>query len=83
MHYDGKEFVQVSLKTTSESIAIQRASVLDAEIEKIWAGISASTKFDKITAFENAVNIARSYNFTYMTVPDTGMVLALNRNMSG
>ncbi len=82
MHYDGKEFVQVSLKTTSESIAIQRASVLDAEIEKIWGGISASTPFDKITAFENAVNIARSYNFTYkpvIEVADEDIYKIINR----
>ncbi len=69
-HYEGKPFVQVALKTTSESIAIQRTSILDKEVQNIWSKLLRNPKFDKNSAFQNATEIAHAYDFSYKPVEE-------------
>ena len=63
--YGNKKFVQVALKTTDESFAIQRSSILNTEIEKIWKKLSTNNNFNKDHAFQRAIEIAQAYDFSY------------------
>lgn len=59
------EVIQVSLKTDSEIIARQRASILNNELEKIWHQVATGGQPEKDGLFQQAVLIARLSGFTY------------------
>lgn len=63
--YD-EEVIQVSLKTDSETIAIQRAAILNSELERLWSQITtpdhAPISQDNI---DYAVTLARLNGFGY------------------
>ncbi len=69
-HYGGKQFLQVALKTDAESVAIQRASILDREIERIWSRLTDRPTYDKDRAFQRAIEIAQAYDFSYKSVEE-------------
>ena len=69
-HYDGQDVIQVSLKTTSEAIAIQRAAVLRDELDKLWEKLSKSTSVDKDSSYHKAVHTAQTFNFSYKSTSE-------------
>jgi len=62
--YDN-DIVQVSLKTDSETIAQQRAAILNNELEKIWHQVATGAQEKSDDQFKQAVLIARLGGFTY------------------
>ncbi|MBL3619425.1 MAG: phage integrase SAM-like domain-containing protein [gamma proteobacterium endosymbiont of Lamellibrachia anaximandri] len=64
-YYQNTKIIQVSLKTTSESVAIQRSTILDKELQRIWSALKITPSFNKDHAFEKAVEIAQTYDFLY------------------
>ena len=69
-YYEGKDVIQVSLKTTSESVAIQRASVLREELDRLWMKLSENTPIDKNHSYHKAVSTAQTFNFSYRPVSE-------------
>ncbi len=69
-YYDGQEIIQVSLKTTSESIAIQRASVLREELDNYWNNIVKNIPMDKDYEYSKAVHTAQTFNFSYKSISE-------------
>jgi integrase len=63
-YYDN-EIIQLSLKTDSETVAVQRASILNSELEKIWSQLTEYDQLEKDNLFEKAVTIARMSGFGY------------------
>lgn len=63
--YGNKKFVQVALKTTDQSVAIQRSSILNSELEKNWKKLSSNNNFNKDHEFQRAIEIAQAYDFSY------------------
>lgn len=58
--------IQVSLKTDSENIATQRASILNNELERIWSELAGSNNAsDRDDSYSKAVSIARMSGFGY------------------
>ena len=69
-YYEDKDVIQVSLKTTSEAVAIQRASVLGVELDKLWVKLSENTSIDKNHSYDKAVNTAQTFNFSYRSISE-------------
>ncbi len=69
-YYDGQEIIQVSLKTTSESVAIQRASVLKEELDNYWNNIVKNIPMDKDYEYSKAVHTAQTFNFSYKSISE-------------
>lgn len=63
--YDRTEFIRASLKTDSETIANQRAQLLNAELERAW--LSATERFDDKfdDGFQRSLTLAKLSGFTY------------------
>ena len=59
------DVIQLSLKTDSETVAIQRASILNSELEKMWTQLPEHDKTEKENLFEQAVTVARMSGFGY------------------
>ena len=58
--------IQVSLKTDSENIAAQRASILNNELERLWSQLGSTSKsLDHADSYSEAVAIARMSGFGY------------------
>lgn len=64
-YYNDQAIVEVSLKTQSEAIAIQRADVLKAELQKLWDKLESQESIDKNHEHDQAVQIAQSFDFSY------------------
>ena len=64
------DVIQVSLKTDSEFIAQQRASILNNELEKIWHQVATGAQEKSDDQFQQAVLIARLGGFTYRPVAE-------------
>ena len=64
-YYESTVVLQVSLKTTNESVAIQRASVLREELENLWDMLAREIPLDKNQHYHTAVSTAQTYNFNY------------------
>ena len=60
-----RKFIKVSLKTDSETVARQRAQILNTELEKIWLHISSHGSSDHEGMYERAVRLARMSGFQY------------------
>lgn len=64
--YYESEFIQVSLKTDSERVAAQRASILNHEIEQLWSELGTEGgQGPESSAFDAAVATARMSGFNY------------------
>ena len=64
--YYENEFIQVSLKTDSERVAAQRASILNHEIEQLWSELGTEgSQGPESSAFDAAVATARMSGFSY------------------
>lgn len=57
--------IQVSLKTDSEKIAAQRASILNNELESMWSEMARNVSSPKNATYAEAVTIARMSGFGY------------------
>lgn len=57
--------IQVSLKTDSENIAAQRASILNNELERLWSQLGTNKSLDHDDSYSEAVTIARMSGFGY------------------
>lgn len=64
-HYYDDDVIQFSLKTDSENVAIQHASILNNELEKIWSQLPEQGQSENDNLFERAVTIARMSGFGY------------------
>lgn len=64
------EYIQVSLKTDSEKVALQRAQALNVELEKIWAHMINNGTKDTQEMFEKAVISAQVSGFSYRTTEE-------------
>ena len=64
-HFYDNDVIQISLKTDSETVAIQRASILNNELEKIWSQLTEHDQAAKENLFEQAVTLARMSGFGY------------------
>lgn len=64
--YDS-QFVKISLKTDSEAIAVQRAAIFNAELERIWADAVLDNGSGALEKISQAVEIARLHGFSYLT----------------
>tara|TARA_R110002095_G_scaffold116886_1_gene101950 strand:+ start:93 stop:1400 length:1308 start_codon:yes stop_codon:yes gene_type:complete len=69
-HYEEQDVIQVSLKTTSESVAIQRASVLREELDNLWDKLSKGAAIDKDYSYHKAVHTAQTFNFSYRPISE-------------
>lgn len=69
-YYDD-DVIQVALKTDSEKIAIQRAALLNNELENLWTRLSSEGPGLALDgSFEKAVTIARLHGFGYRPAPE-------------
>ncbi len=66
---DGREFIQISLKTDSPSLAKQRASILNQHINAYWEGLIIDPS-NKEARYKQAVNLARLHGFGYKNAQD-------------
>lgn len=57
--------IQVSLKTDSEKIAAQRASILNNELERMWSEMARNVSSPNNATYAEAVTIARMSGFGY------------------
>lgn len=65
-HLYEEPFIQVSLKTDSQTIAAQRASILNNELERLWCRLACATEpINHDSAYKEAVTIARMSGFGY------------------
>ncbi len=64
-HFYENDIIQISLKTDSETVAIQRASILNNELQIIWSEIAAHDAAENDRSFAQAVTIARMGGFSY------------------
>lgn len=64
--YDA-DFVQVSLKTDSYQLAMQRAAIFNTELERIWADSVIFGQGGLDHKLEKAKRIARLHGFSYLT----------------
>lgn len=64
-HYYDNDVIQISLKTDSETVAIQRASILNNELEKVWSQFAEHGQAETDALFKQAVTIARMSGFGY------------------
>lgn len=69
-HYGTQSVIHVSLKTTSEPVAIQRASILNSELEKLWNKLTANQPLNTDHEYQKAVQTAQSFNFSYRTIDE-------------
>ncbi|PCJ02771.1 MAG: hypothetical protein COB14_00715 [Alphaproteobacteria bacterium] len=69
-YYEYQDVIQVSLKTTSEAVAIQRASVLREELDRLWSKLSENTSLDKNHSYHKAVHTAQTFNFSYKSISE-------------
>lgn len=60
-----REFIKASLRTDSESIAQQRAQIMNIELEKIWLHLSQHGTRDSEPMYQKAVRLARTSGFQY------------------
>ena len=67
-YYPNQTFIQASLKTTSEAVAVQRAEILNKELEKIWQTLDMKDPSHIDRDFQKAIYIAQSFNFSYRPV---------------
>ncbi|MES9948454.1 MAG: DUF6538 domain-containing protein [Candidatus Thiodiazotropha sp.] len=73
--------IQVSLKTDSEKIAAQRASILNNELERMWSDMARNISSPKNATYAEAVTIARMSGFGYrpaieIASQDIGMIVS-------
>lgn len=61
-----REFIKTSLKTDSESVAQQRAQILNIELEKIWQHLSTLGTTDHESMYQKAVRLARMSGLQYL-----------------
>jgi integrase len=67
-HIDERDYIQLSLKTDSPSVAQQRANELNQQINIYWQSLvenEASLNIDKEARFKQAVQLARLHGFSY------------------
>jgi len=64
-HLYDHDVIQFSLKTDSETVAVQRASILNNELEKIWSQLGLHGAPNKDALFRQAVTVARMSGFGY------------------
>lgn len=63
-HYN-KEVIQTSLKTDSEQLAKQRATIFNSELEKLWESLVLDNEQETSTKLSKAKHIARIHGFSY------------------
>ncbi len=78
--YDN-DLIQVSLKTDSEIVVRQRASILNHELERLWNQIATGGNPEHVSLFHQAVSIAHLGGFTYrpaveIAKKDLGQILS-------
>ena len=66
---DGREFIQVSLKTDSLSLAEHRATILNQTINDYWEGLIIDPT-NKEKKFQEAIYLARLQGFGYKTAAE-------------
>ena len=66
---DGREFIQVSLKTDSAKLAQHRAAILNQHINAYWESLIIDPS-DKEERFKQAVHLARLHGFGYKSAAD-------------
>lgn len=66
---DGRDYIQLSLKTDSPSIAVERATLLNERINTYWQGlvVDPNNVEDK---FQSVVNLAKLHGFNYQTASE-------------
>ena len=64
-HFYDNDVIQLSLKTDSETVAIQRASILNCELEKVWNQLTVHGQSENEHLFEQAATTARMSGFNY------------------
>lgn len=70
-HSDKRKFVRVSLKTKDHRVALDKAADVHTTLEAMWAAMAAGN--DNVEAWErhaNAVRLAQSLGFTYLSTKD-------------
>ena len=68
--FDPRERVRIALKTSSESMAIERANVINKEIEAYWQSLLASGNSYTDEHFKKTKEKARIMGFQYMSISD-------------
>lgn len=63
-YYD-KEVIQTSLKTDSEQLAKQRATIFNSELEKLWESLVIDNEQETNSKLSKAKHIARIHGFSY------------------
>lgn len=65
--YDG-DFVQLSLKTDSMTMAKQRATILNAQLDSLWSDLRSNGHKEAESKLERAKEIAQAHGFPYLTM---------------
>jgi len=63
-YYD-KAVIQTSLKTDSEQLAKQRATIFNSELEKLWESLVLDNEQETSSKLSKAKHIARIHGFSY------------------
>ena len=63
--YHDKAVIQASLKTDSEQLAKQRATIFNSELEKLWEGLVLDNESKTSSKLSKAKHIARIHGFSY------------------
>lgn len=71
--YGKKEFIQVTLKTSDKGTALQRAAILDNEVEAIWADLQNGGDSDKDLELRKVISLAQAYQFQYKQVSELAL----------
>jgi integrase len=65
--YDG-DFVQLSLKTDSMTMAKQRATILNTQLDSLWSDLRSNGHKEAESKLERAKEIAQAHGFPYLTM---------------
>lgn len=71
-HLEDREFIQISLKTDSLSLAQHRAAILDRSILKYWEMLFTSPD-DALKQYQDAIKYVRFLGISHMSATDIAM----------